>query len=49
MAFAKLKAPRRGAAARTIPALWQAIATALARFTSTECRNDVIAAGYEPE
>jgi transposase len=49
MAFAKLKALLRGAAARTIPALWQAIATALARFTSTECRNYFIAAGYEPK
>lgn len=47
--FAKLKAPPRGAAARTIPALWQAIAAALDRFTPSECRNCFIAAGYEPE
>jgi transposase len=49
LAFAKLKALLRGAAARTIPALWQAIATALERFTPSECRNYFIAAGYEPE
>lgn len=49
MAFAKLKALLRGVAARTIPALWQAIAAALDRFTPAECRNYFIAAGYEPE
>jgi transposase len=49
LAFAKLKALLRGVAARTIPALWQAIATALDRFTPAECRNYFIAAGYEPE
>lgn len=49
LAFAKLKALLRGAAARTIPALWQAIGTALDRFTPTECRNYFSAAGYEPE
>ncbi len=48
-AFAKLKALLRGVAARTIPALWAAIAAALDRFTPTECRNYFIAAGYEPE
>jgi transposase len=49
LAFAKLKALLRGAAARTIPALWQAIAAALDRFTPSECRNYFTAAGYEPE
>ena len=49
LAFAKLKALLRGAAARTIPALWQAIATALDRFTPTECCNYFSAAGYELE
>lgn len=49
MMFAKLKALLRGTAARTIPALWQAIAAALDRFTPSECRNYFIAAGYEPE
>ena len=48
LAFAKLKALLRGAAARTIPALWQAIAAALDRFTPSECRNYFTAAGYEP-
>ena len=33
MAFAKLKALLRAAAARTIPDLWQAITDALRRFT----------------
>jgi transposase len=33
MAFAKLKALLRAAAARTIPDLWQTIADALRRFT----------------
>ena len=49
MAFAKLKALLRGVAARTIPALWDAIAAALDRFTPTECCNYFITAGYEPE
>jgi transposase len=49
LAFAKLKALLRAAAARTIPALWQAIAAALDRFTPSECRNYFIAAGYEPQ
>ena len=49
MAFAKLKALLRGVAARTIPALWQAIAAALDRFSPHECRNYFITAGYEPE
>jgi transposase len=49
LAFAKLKALLRGAAARTIPALWAAIAAALDRFTPTECRHYFVAAGYEPE
>ncbi|MGH3100884.1 MAG: IS630 family transposase [Thermoleophilia bacterium] len=49
LAFAKLKALLRGVAARTIPALWDAIAAALDRFTPAGCRNYFIAAGYEPE
>ena len=48
LAFAKLKALLRGVAARTIPALWDAIAAALDRFPPAECRNYFIAAGYEP-
>lgn len=49
MVLAKFKALLRGAAARTIPALWQAIAAALDHFTPGECRNYFTAAGYEPE
>ena len=47
MAFAKLKAALRAAAARTIPDLWQAIADALRRFTPKECANYLAAAGYD--
>ena len=47
MAFAKLKTILRAAAARTIDALWQAIADALKRFTPNECRNYLVAAGYD--
>ena len=38
-AFAKLKALLRKAAARTIDALWTAIAAALDAFTTQECAN----------
>lgn len=48
-AFAKLKALLRKAAARTIPALCNAIRDALPRFTHTECANYFTACGYEPE
>jgi transposase len=47
MAFSKLKALLRAAAARNIPDLWQAIADALKRFTSAECQNYLVAAGYD--
>ena len=47
MVFSKLKTLLRGAAARTMPDLWQAIADALKRFTPTECRNYLVAAGYD--
>jgi transposase len=49
MAFSKLKALLRKAAARTIPDLWEAIKQAINQFTDDECRNFFIAAGYEPE
>jgi transposase len=49
MAFSKLKATLRKAAARTIDDLWQAIANSLDDFTPTECQNYFTAAGYEPE
>jgi transposase len=47
MAFAKLKAALRKAAARSIEALLAAIAEALATFTSQECSNFFAAAGYD--
>lgn len=47
MAFAKLKALLRAAAARTVPELWDAIAAALDAFTPAECRNYFAAAGYD--
>jgi transposase len=49
LAFAKLKALLRRAAARTIPELWDAIATALPTLTPTECANYFTACGYEPD
>ncbi|WP_456761017.1 IS630 family transposase [Bradyrhizobium sp. USDA 4011] len=47
MAFSKLKALLRAAAARTMPDLWQAIASALKRFSPEECQNYLVAAGYD--
>jgi transposase len=47
MAFAKLKARLRKAAARTIPDLWDVIADALGAFTPAECVNYFAAAGYD--
>ena len=47
MAFAKLKAALRKAAARSIEALDDAIAHALATFTAQECLNFFAAAGYD--
>ena len=49
MAFSKLKALLRKAAARTIDDLWQVIADALGAFTPAECNNYFAAAGYDPE
>ena len=48
MAFAKLKAILKKAACRTIPDLWDQIATAIDTFTPAECTNYFTAAGYEP-
>jgi transposase len=48
-AFAKLKALLRKAAARTIPALWDAIRDALPALNPDECANYFTATGYEPE
>jgi transposase len=47
LAFAKLKALLRAAAARTVPELWEVIAAALDAFTPAECRNYFAAAGYD--
>jgi len=47
MAFSKLKAFLRAAAARTIPDLWDALKKALDAFTPNECRNYFAAAGYD--
>ena len=47
MAFSKLKALLRAAAARTIPDLWDAIANAIRQFTTAECRNYFQAAVYD--
>ena len=46
MAFAKLKALLRKAAARTTDSRWDAIANVLGAFTSDECANDLSNAGY---
>jgi transposase len=47
MAFAKLKAALRKAAARSIEALDDAIAHAPVTFTAQECLNFFAAAGYD--
>ena len=47
-AFSKIKAILRKQAARTIPALWHAIADALPTFTPEEAQNYFKAAGYNP-
>jgi hypothetical protein len=47
MAFAKLKAALRKAAARSIEALVDAIAVALAAFAAQERLNFFAAAGYD--
>lgn len=46
MAFAKLKAHLRAAAARTFDALWQAIGNICDLFSRDECWNYLKAAGY---
>ncbi|ACO79187.1 transposase [Azotobacter vinelandii CA] len=47
MAFSKLKALLRKAAARTVPELWQSIGEAIAQFSAQDCRHYFEAAGYE--
>ena len=46
MAFAKLKARLRAAAARTIDDLWKAIGSICSLFTPEDCSNYFQAAGY---
>jgi transposase len=46
MAFSKLEALLRKAAARTIDDLWLAIAIAIEAFTPSECENYFAASGY---
>ena len=47
MAFSKLKAILKKTAARTLTALWDAIAEAIDTFTTEECINYFAAAGYD--
>jgi len=49
MAFSKLKALLKKAAARTITDLWDAIANAIDAIKPDECANYFAAAGYERE
>ena len=49
MAFAKLKACLKKAAARTVDDLWDAIARAIETVTPSECQNYFAAAGYDRE
>lgn len=46
MAFSKLKALLKKAAARTLEALWDAVASAIIAITPRDCRNYLAAAGY---
>jgi transposase len=48
MAFAKLKAFLRAAAARTIPDLWEALKNVVDLFLPNECKNYFATAGYNP-
>ena len=48
LAFAKLKALLRSAAARTVDELWDAIGQLLDAFTPTECPHYFAHAGYVP-
>lgn len=49
MAFSKLKALLRKAAARTVDELWSVIAECLPAFTAEECRHYFQAAAYDPD
>ena len=49
MAFSKLKALLRKAAARSIDELWSVVANCLSAFKPEECRHYFEAAGYDPD
>jgi hypothetical protein len=49
MAFSKLKALLRKAAARTYDELWHAVGRVCNLFTDEECYNFFRAAGYETD
>ena len=49
MAFSKLKAILRKAAARTIPELWDVIGQAIDHVKPDECKNYFAATGYDPD
>jgi hypothetical protein len=49
MAFSKLKALIRKAAARTYDQLWAAVGHVCGLFSDEECYNDFKAAGYEAD
>ena len=49
LAFAKIKAALRKAAARTLPDLWNAIRDAIDAVTPNDCASFFTACGYEPE
>ncbi len=49
MAFSKLKALIRKAAARSYDELWKAVGTVCDLFSDEECRNYFEAAGYEAD
>lgn len=49
MAFSKLKALLRKAAARSIDSLWRVVADCLKKFKPVECQHYFEAAGYDPE
>jgi len=49
LAFSKLKALLRKAAARTIEGLWDAITMAIKQFPPQECQNFFKACGYEDD
>ena len=49
LAFSKIKAHLKKAAARTVADLWIAIREAIDAVTTQDCRNFFTATGYEPE